>query len=294
MTNSLRAVRRAPRRPAAGPARILAWLCAAALAWLGAEAALAAEETRRVPIVPFVSSEAGTYFDFTGRLQTKGDFARHALQFYRSRDSDGARSRPIRTMTLDELARAVVVAYESYHNVLLQMKFAHEVYNKPQLSRAETARIRHVVTYPDGSSETVSYDSALLLYYGMLQLLDAELQNRDAGPDIAGSYAATVSGDCPFDTGPLQLAQIGHYVEGRRGRELLLMGAAGAALGWFVTSETRYGTVRKKSGLFGRSFEIEAPDAPSELYRGPLGAGALDLAGTVRGTCRITLRRARP
>lgn len=249
------------------------------------------EKKMRAPITPIVEPKSGTYFDFLDEVGSSG-FGEYSLAFLRKRDASGSRTAPIAHMNLDDLAHWHVIAYESYESVLLQMKFAHEIYQKPQLPPEVARRIQHRVLYPDKSSEMVSYTEALLLYNGMLQLLDVELSSQESRHNLAGNYDAQVSGECPFAAGTVLFEQRDHFVEGIRGNQLLLVGVLGQTRAWFVSKEQRYGTVTIESGLFGKSLRIDAPDAPSELYVGEIRGEGIDLSGTVRSNCDIALRRA--
>ena len=146
---------------------------------------------------------------------------------------------------------------------------------------------RTVVNMPTGTVE-MPLQTAWMAHRALL--LEAGTRRRENGqwPDLAGRYDAHPEGNCPFQSGPVEMEQRDFALEAVREGSLLLSGAIGVGQAYLVATEQFYLTVTTNEE--GR-VNLDVPDRLPELYRTDINSGGLVLVGQVYDECRITLSR---
>lgn len=188
----------------------------------------------------------------------------------------------------DELAREYISAYDGASSDELTVTYVRQTAGSDD-SGLETAlrRTRNVLQMPDGHRLALPVLNSYALHLWLMRSTAHARLERTSAPNVAGSYFAEVSGDCPISAGRLTLAQRDFRLEGTREGRLLLSGALGDTTAAFIATETRYSsTTIAQEQIAG----VAVPDRPSEVYHAALGESQLRLVGTVSRVCSIALR----
>ena len=192
---------------------------------------------------------------------------------------------PLKALSADQLAEKFVVSYNGLTVAALEVQLLKAMFKDEKSFRAALQRAINVVHTPEG---IMSLPLAQALVVHRVQLRQSAKWRQELGdwPDLAGSYHATVRGECPFASGPVDVQQRDFVLEAFRGGKLLLIGAVGSLQAYFLANEQVYAAVTM-SETQGISFHV--PDRPPELYQVALDMDELLLTGRTYAACELDL-----
>lgn len=143
----------------------------------------------------------------------------------------------------------------------------------------------------DGSRVVVGGDEAFAVSVLCQELVTARLAVRDQAGIAEGEVLLSVTGSCPFGTGPARVSDLGLAFEVRREQEPLLFCVPGDSRVYCLASEPTRVTAGPQPSGPGLSFGYGERGFHAEIYEADTGADALQLRGANWGDCAIDVTR---
>jgi hypothetical protein len=187
----------------------------------------------------------------------------------------------------DALAVEYLRSLDGVRSSLITLDFVKFMSQRDPTNSQKLNGLEAVILLPDGNKMALPLAKGLLVHSIIMRASAEALAKRQPPRSVVGTYEASVTGECPFQPGVIQLTQRDFVVEGTRDQRLLLMGALGQTRAMFLAVEQRYGKLSFNNQELKMS--IAVPDQPPELYGMELGRPNLTLSGMMRTQCTITL-----
>jgi hypothetical protein len=263
---------------------------------LGAGAAVPAQAqsgrgTSRYPLDDPAEVKAGSFFlEYSGLLVPNPSWEAEEARVMGGPERQAEFANAASAMDTDVLGREVMRGLDAVRSAALSIRVLRTLFKEDDVFHAQVAAARQLVHMPDGTQRNLPVVVAWRLQRGIARAAARALVGRQGVAQIAGAYVAQIEGaGCPLEKGPVEVMQQGRAVEVVRAGRLLVAGVVGQSEVAALANEQRYATiVRAQDGA-----TIEAPDRPSELFLGGLGAADLVLAGSKFKLCTVTLARTR-